>query len=93
MEALLRFVGTVIGNAEEWWAKAEPQERAVLQDVFFPSGVPYGPEGFGTSETCPFFSMNHVLAAETNDLASLTFASWNQIGEWLRRLEALRRVA
>jgi len=27
------------------------------------------------------------------ELASLTFASWNQIGEWLRRLEALRRVA
>jgi len=25
--------------------------------------------------------------------ASLTFASWNRIGEWLRRLEALRRVA
>jgi len=27
------------------------------------------------------------------ELASLTFAIWNQIGEWLRRLEALRRVA
>ena len=55
-----------------WWAKSEPQERAVLQDVFFPSGVPYGPEGFGTSETCPFFSMNHALGGETNDLASPT---------------------
>jgi hypothetical protein len=26
-------------------------------------------------------------------LVSLTFASWNRIGEWLRRLEQLRRVA
>jgi hypothetical protein len=26
-------------------------------------------------------------------LVTLTFASWNQIGEWLRPLEAVRRVA
>ena len=26
-------------------------------------------------------------------VASLTFVSWNQVGDWLRRLEALRRVA
>jgi hypothetical protein len=26
-------------------------------------------------------------------LVSLTFASWNQIREWLRRLDAIQRVA
>jgi hypothetical protein len=26
-------------------------------------------------------------------LVSLTFASWNRVGEWLRRLESLRLVA
>jgi len=25
--------------------------------------------------------------------ASLTFASWNQLGEWLRRLDVVRRAA
>ena len=27
------------------------------------------------------------------ELVTLTFVSWNRIGEWLRRLEALRYVA
>lgn len=27
------------------------------------------------------------------DVVSLTFVSWNQIGEWLKCLDALRRVA
>jgi hypothetical protein len=26
-------------------------------------------------------------------LVTLTFASWNQIGEWLRRIKALRQAA
>jgi hypothetical protein len=27
------------------------------------------------------------------EMVTLTFASWNRIREWLRRLDALRRVA
>jgi hypothetical protein len=33
------------------------------------------------------------LIAVPLGVASLTFVSWNQVGDWLRRLEALRRVA
>jgi hypothetical protein len=39
---------------------------------------------------------SHVVAVlfpnnpESLELVTQTFASWNQMGEWLRRLEALR---
>ena len=34
-----------------------------------------------------------MVARATSDLVTLTFTSWNQIGVWLRRLEALRQAA
>jgi hypothetical protein len=42
--------------------------------------------------------VSHVLDSApftVNDLevVSLTFASWNQIGEWLRKIGALHRTA
>jgi hypothetical protein len=32
------------------------------------------------------------LPRERLELVTLNFASWNQVGEWLRGLEALRQV-
>jgi hypothetical protein len=34
-----------------------------------------------------------MVARATSDLVTLTFASWNQIREWLRRVESLRQAA
>jgi hypothetical protein len=35
----------------------------------------------------------HELQESGTILVSLNFTSWNQIGEWLRRVEALRYAA
>ena len=39
-------------------------------------------------------ALTDVRSAERcTQVATLTFASWNQVGEWLRRLESLRQLA
>jgi hypothetical protein len=37
--------------------------------------------------------LRRTSARNKRRLVTLTFASWNQVGEWLRRLESLRQVA
>ena len=54
-ETLLQFAETLVSAPHRWWKDSEPHQRAVLQQVFFPAGIPYGPDGSGTAETCPFF--------------------------------------
>ena len=46
-----------------------------------------------TRATAPLF--NYVVPDQIAEksLVSLNFASWNQIGKWLRRVEALRDAA
>jgi hypothetical protein len=37
--------------------------------------------------------IGRLVASYASNIATLTFASWNQINDWLRRLEALRQAA
>jgi integrase len=52
--------------------------------------VPQNASGDGPAASEENPQLGDVLE---DDLVTLTFASWNGIGEWLRRLEALRRAA
>ena len=45
------------------------------------------------NRTEPLFVAGSVVRRACVALASPTFASWNQIGAWLNRLDALRRAA
>jgi hypothetical protein len=39
------------------------------------------------------FSYLRPIERGNEGLVTLTFASWNRIGEWLRRLDAFRQAA
>jgi hypothetical protein len=68
--------------------------EARLQQLFLPEGIAFDENRFHrTSATAPFFK--HLAPDERRDesLVSQTFASWNPIGEWLRRLDAIQRMA
>ena len=41
----------------------------------------------------PVVKVFDLLGVPVSFLVSLTFASWNRIAEWLRRLDGLRRAA
>jgi hypothetical protein len=69
-------------------------QKQRLQQLFFPEGVAFDGNRFNrTAATAPFFK--YLVPSESADekLVTLTFASWNQIREWLRRLDAIQRVA
>jgi hypothetical protein len=71
-EDLLLFAANLLGEAAAWWSASEPQQRAVLQDVLFPNALSYGPDGFRTAETCPFWALRLGSGLETDHLASPT---------------------
>ena len=70
IDGLLQFAEGLLSAPDRWWTESEPQYRAMLQQVFFPNGLPYGPDGFGTAETCPFFGLKEGLRLEIERLAS-----------------------
>jgi hypothetical protein len=62
--------------------------------LFFPEGIAYDGNRFNrTAVTAPLF--NDLTPEEGADerVVTLTFASWNQIHGWLKRLDGLRGAA
>ena len=59
-------------NAERLWAEATLEHRAQLQAVFFPEGLDFDGETFGTAATCLAFSDLGGNLIEENGLASPT---------------------
>ena len=65
-----------------------------LQQLFFPEGIAYDGNRFNrTAATAPLF--NYLAPSESADekMVSRIFASWNQIHEWLRRVDGIRLAA
>ena len=65
-----------------------------LQQLFFPEGIAFDGNRFNrTAVTAPLFK--YLAPSETADerVVTLTFASWNQIGGWLRQIDGLRHAA
>jgi len=50
-------------------------------------------QGYGGQPSRGLPTAAHAYGKGERRLVSLTFASWNQIGAWLRRLEGLRDAA
>jgi hypothetical protein len=61
--------------------------------VTFPEGLQFDGEKFGTALTCLAFKQIPPNESGNSGMASLMPASWNQIADWLRTVEELRRAA
>ena len=55
VELLLRFAATMLERPAELWFDAPVDQKQRLQAVFFPSGLDYAPEAFGTDPSATFF--------------------------------------
>jgi hypothetical protein len=65
-----------------------------LQQLFFPDGVAFDGNRFNrTAVTAPLFKYLAPSESADEKMLTLTFASWNHVAEWLRRLEVLRQAA
>ena len=93
VEGILAFAEHVIGNAASLWTNASANDRRALQQALFPSGLSWGPNGFGTAVTCLAFNALPFSKVEETKVASPGILSWNQIALFLESMRQLRDPA
>ena len=72
VEALLAFAEKLVERPRPLWLESTLEQKQRLQRVFFPDGVAYTKDGFGTTPTNCFFSVLRGVSEEKATLASPT---------------------
>ena len=74
--------------------QASLEQRQRFQQLFFPDGLAFDGNRFvRIAVTAPAFSYLRSIETGNEGLVSQTFASWNLVLGWLRRLDDLRAAA
>ena len=73
--------------------EASLDQKQRLQTVFFPEGLRFDGEGFGTAATCLAFKQLGPGETVKDGMASLTTPSWNRYQEILTNLRYIHDVA
>jgi hypothetical protein len=68
----LDFAGRLLERPQQLWLKSSLEQKQRLQRVFFPDGVTFTSEGFGTATSNSFFSLLRAFSDEKATLASPT---------------------
>ena len=72
VEAVLEFAEQLVERPKETWLESSHEQKQRLQGVFFPDGLTYTSEGFGTATSCSFFNVLRETTEEKASLASPT---------------------
>ncbi|HVD91534.1 MAG TPA: hypothetical protein VNC21_04610 [Vicinamibacterales bacterium] len=92
--SMFAFAERVLPSASNLWVQSSLAQKQRLQQVFFPEGVRFdGTKLVGTGAALSVFNYLNPVSDEKKELVDLTGASWNQVHEWLSRLDAVRRAA
>ena len=67
---VLAFAEHLLTNAARLWMEASLDQKQRLQSVFFPEGLRFDGERFGTAATCLAFKEFQVVEAEDDEVAS-----------------------
>ena len=81
VEGILSFADHLLTNAARIWAEASLDQRQRLQQVFFPDGLRFDGEAFGTAVTCLAFRDFEELRPTGTDVASPRglVTRWNRV--------------
>jgi site-specific DNA recombinase len=72
VKAVLEFAERLVSDPAQLWIEASLDQKQRLQAVFFPEGVTFTNQGFGTGATNSFFDMLQVFSGKESHLASPT---------------------
>ncbi len=72
LEAVLAFAEKLVERPRQLWLESTLDQKQRLQRVFFPDGVKYTKEGFGTAVSNSFFSVLRNVSKQKATLASPT---------------------
>ena len=94
VEGILAFAERILPRASDLWVQESLDYKQWLQQLFFPEGIAYDGNRFNRTAATALL-LKYLEAAERGEenLASLTFASWNAVVSWLRQVERLRFAA
>lgn len=70
LEGVLAFAEKIISRPARLWLESSLDQRQRLQTIFFPSGITFEGEEFGTGSTSLFFSMMKGFAGRNDDVVS-----------------------
>jgi hypothetical protein len=94
VQGILAFAERILPRASDLWVQASLEYKQRLQQLFFPEGIVYDGNLFNrTAATAPLFNYLAPDQSAEENLVTQTFASWNQLGDWLRRVAGLRQAA
>ena len=72
VEAAIRFGEYALTNAARLWRAAESSQKAQLQRVLFPAGVPFDGKAFGTALTSSAFSYLEEFQSQKSKMVDQT---------------------
>jgi hypothetical protein len=94
VEGILAFAERVLPRAADLWVQASLDQRQRFQQLFFPNGIAFDGNRFvRTGVTAPAFSYLRQIETENENLVDQNSGSWNQLDDWLVRIDALRLAA
>lgn len=89
LEGVLAFAEKIITSPARLWLESSLDQRQKLQKTFFPGGLAFDGQEFGTAPSSSFFSLLAGYSDEDSVLASLSNESLNQLGNMVDAAEAL----
>jgi hypothetical protein len=72
LEAVLAFAEKLVERPRQLWLESTLEQKQRLQRVFFPDGVKYTKDGFGTAVSNSFFNVLRDVSEQKATLASPT---------------------
>ena len=72
LEGVLRFAEKIITRPARLWLDSSLDGKQRLQKVFFPEGIAFDGQQFGTATTSLFFNILERISGQNNSLASPT---------------------
>ena len=81
----------LLDNAPDVWRRMDLPRQQRLQSAFFPEGLAFDGDNFGTAEINPVFRALQDLEAGDGSLVAHTVPSWNRIQAWRLDLSQLQQ--
>ena len=91
MAACISFATSALSDLPRVWNHLQVEKRAGFVKVLYPAGLEYEDGSFGTAETPWHIKVSDVSASQNEQEVPPMVLDWNQIADWLWRVDEIRR--
>jgi hypothetical protein len=91
VEGVLGFAEQVLVDAARLWLQLDLGQKQQFQQVLFPDGLTFDGKKFGAAISCCAYTYLQALKGGKNKMVTQSIPSWNQLSDFLREVDSLRR--